>query len=148
DRPSFDLNSLPSNDVTRQYVKHQSGADRLSDGVLDIGAYERQSSSPQPLVLTTTTLPNGTVNASYSVALAATGGVTPYTWSIIGGSLPAGLVLNSSTGVISGTPTSAGSYTFTGQVADSQSPPDTDAKQLSTAVSPPPTAQPNTQQTS
>ena len=145
---SLDPNSLPSNDVTGQYVKHQSGEDRVSDGVLDIGAFERQSSSPQPVVLTTMTLPNGTVNTSYSARLAATGGVTPYTWSIIGASLPLGLALNSSTGAIGGTPASAGSYTFTGQVADSQNPSDTDARQLSIAVSPPPTAPPNIQTTS
>src|SRR4029079_1883929 len=42
-------NVLPANDVIRQYVKHQSSQPRVSDGVLDIGAYERQGSSPAPL---------------------------------------------------------------------------------------------------
>ena len=139
---------FPSNDVTRQYVKHQSGQDRVSDGVLDIGAYERQSSSPPPVVLTTTSLPNGAANVSYSATLAATGGVTPYAWSIPGGSLPAGLTLSSSTGIISGTPTTAGSYTFIAQVADSQSPSDTDTKQLSIIVNPAQVVPPNITTTS
>ena len=52
--------------------------------------------------------------------MAATGGVAPYTWSISSGSLPAGLSLNSSTGTISGTPTTAGLSSFTIQVADSE----------------------------
>jgi hypothetical protein len=64
------------------------------------------------------------VNTAYAaVTLAATGGVTPYTWSISSGSLPAGLSLNSSTGTISGTPTTAGLSSFTIQVADSESTP-------------------------
>src|SRR6185503_2837060 len=124
-------NAFPSNDVTRQYLKHQSGQDRVNDGALDIGSYENQSSSPPPLVLATASLPSGIRNVSYSATLSATGGVTPYTWSIVGGSLPGGLTLSASSGVISGTPTDAGSYTFMAQVADSQSPSDTNTKQLS-----------------
>lgn len=50
-------------------------------------------------------LPSGTVGVAYSFTLTATGGVLPYTYSITSGSLPVGLSLNGSTGLISGTPT-------------------------------------------
>ena len=63
--------------------------------------------NPATLTITTTSLPNGTVGTAYSQTLAATGGATPYTWSVYSGSLPAGLSLGSSTGTISGTPTTA-----------------------------------------
>jgi hypothetical protein len=49
--------------------------------------------------------------------LAATGGTTPYTWSLSSGTLPAGLTL-SAAGVISGTPTTPGTYTITVKVTD------------------------------
>jgi len=61
----------------------------------------------------------GTVGTAYSSALIASGGVPPYTYSIISGSLPPGLSLNSSTGAITGTPTTAGTFNFTAQVVDS-----------------------------
>jgi hypothetical protein len=53
-----------------------------------------------------------------AVALSATGGVQPYTWSISAGALPVGLTL-ASDGSVSGTPSSAGNFAFTIQVADS-----------------------------
>jgi large repetitive protein len=74
-------------------------------------------------VITTTTLPGGTVGKAYPVTpLQASGGQPPYTWTIAAGSLPAGLRMTS-TGSISGTPTSTGSLksktsTFTAQLAD------------------------------
>src|SRR4029077_7125840 len=74
-----------------------------------------------PLTVTTTSLPNGTQSAAYSTTLAATGGTTPYTWSIASGTLPTGLSLVSSTGVISGTPTGTGTSNFTAQVTDANS---------------------------
>lgn len=70
------------------------------------------------LAVNTTALPDGTVGISYSQTITATGGTAPLTWSIIGG-LPDGLTLNSSTGVISGTPATAGTFNFTVQVMDS-----------------------------
>ena len=57
------------------------------------------------LNITTTSLPNGVQNVVYSQTLSATGGVTPYTWSLASGNLPSGLTLNATTGVISGIPT-------------------------------------------
>jgi hypothetical protein len=69
------------------------------------------------LAISTTSLPGGTVGTPYpSTNLTATGGVTPYAWSISAGSLPAGLTLTS--GAISGQPTTAGTVNFTVQVVD------------------------------
>ena len=72
---------------------------------------------PPPSV-TTTSLATGTVNVSYSATLAASNGVTPYTWSITVGTLPAGLTLNASTGAITGTPTAFGTSSITAKVTD------------------------------
>jgi hypothetical protein len=95
-----------------------------------------QSSSPA-LAVSTGSLSNGTVGTAYSQTLIATGGTTPYTWSIISGSLPAGLSLSSS-GVVSGTPTTAGGPTsVTFQVTDSVNA--TATKSLSITIAMPPT---------
>jgi hypothetical protein len=72
-----------------------------------------------PLTVTTTALANASVGVAYSQTLAATGGQTPYTWSIPAASLPPGLTLNASTGAITGTPTAAGTYALTATVTDS-----------------------------
>ncbi len=74
------------------------------------------------LSISTNSLPNGQLTVPYSQPLAATGGVLPYTWALASGSgaFPAGLGVNSSTGVISGTPSGTlGTSTFTVQVTDS-----------------------------
>src|SRR5262249_54103932 len=70
-----------------------------------------------PLSITTTSLPNGNRGVFYSQQIVATGGHTPYTWSLTG-SLPTGVTLNPSTGVISGTATVGGPFTFTVTVRD------------------------------
>lgn len=71
-----------------------------------------------PLVITTTSLSNGVTATPYSKTVAVSGGVTPYTFSISAGALPAGLTIGSTTGVISGTPTTAGTSNFTVRVMD------------------------------
>ena len=67
-----------------------------------------------PLAITTSSpLQWGTTNIPFSATLTGTGGKTPFAWTITGGSLPGGLTLNNTTGVISGAPTTVGSFTFT-----------------------------------
>ena len=85
------------------------------------------------LTITTTSLPGGTQGTPYSQQISAAGGTTPYTWSVSAGALPAGLTINSSTSVISGTPTATGTASFTVQVADSAAA--TAARELSISVS-------------
>ncbi len=87
------------------------------------------------LTITSTSLPSGKVGVSYPATnLSATGGKTPYTWSW-SGNTPHGLNL-STDGIISGTPTTSGTYSFTVQVKDSSSPQQADSKALSIVVNP------------
>jgi hypothetical protein len=80
------------------------------------------AASGPTLTLTTTTLPDATLNTAYSASLTAAGGVTPYTFSLVSGSsLPTGLTI-SPAGAISGMPTKAGSTSFSVQVLDSSTP--------------------------
>ncbi|MCX5999112.1 MAG: putative Ig domain-containing protein [Chloroflexi bacterium] len=70
------------------------------------------------VTITTTSLPGGSPNVTYSQTLHADGGTGGYTWSVLGGNLTSsGLTLNPSTGVISGKPTTGGTFNFTVQVA-------------------------------
>jgi hypothetical protein len=72
--------------------------------------------NPPSLAVTTSSLPNGALTSAYSASLSATGGTPPYTWSASG--LPAGITASSS-GSLSGTPTSPGPFTVTVTVKDS-----------------------------
>jgi Putative Ig domain/IPT/TIG domain len=70
------------------------------------------------VALTFTPPPDGQVAVPYSDPLTAAGGTKPYTWSVSAGTLPAGITLATSTGVLAGTPTTAGTFSFTVKVTD------------------------------
>jgi len=101
-------------------VAADSGASRT--GTLSIAGQtytvSQTGTTTGGLAVASVNLPAGTLNVAYSATLSATGGQPPYTWST-SGSLPAGLTLSASTGVISGTPSAAGTSNFTGTVRDS-----------------------------
>ena len=71
---------------------------------------------PSPVTVTTPSLPNGGIGVGYQGEIAATGGDGTYSWAIIAGTLPTGLLLEPGTGAITGTPTTAGTQTFTVEV--------------------------------
>jgi hypothetical protein len=71
-----------------------------------------------PSILTTSPLLQGTAGTPYSQILSASGGTRPYIWAVSVGSIPPGLTLNSSSGTLSGTPSTAGTFSFTVTVTD------------------------------
>jgi Peptidase A4 family/Putative Ig domain len=77
--------------------------------------------SPESLSITTTTLPNASVGVPYGATLVASGGTRPYSWAVTADNLPAGLDLTSS-GTITGIPSSPAHSTFTVQLTDGTSP--------------------------
>ena len=83
-----------------------------------------------PLTITTSSATPGTVGVPYTFGLTADGGGTQ-TWSVVAGELPSGLSLNPASGTLTGTPTAAGTYTFTVRVQDGSR---SDSKQLTIAV--------------
>jgi subtilisin family serine protease len=78
------------------------------------------TTGPPPFAITTTSVPQGTYASSYATSFEARDGTAPYTWSLIGGVLPAGLVLGSD-GQLTGIPLDQGSFPFTVQVSDADS---------------------------
>ncbi len=67
---------------------------------------------------------DATVGKPYSYGVNAGGGTPPYTWSRVAGTIPPGLTLNTSNSVVSGTPTTAGTFTYTLRITDSSFPGD------------------------
>jgi hypothetical protein len=92
-------------------ISNSAGSATSSAAILTVNAVT------STLQITTTQLPGGTLAAAYTSTLAATGGTSPYSWTIARGTLPKGLTLNNA-GAISGTPSVAGAFPFTVLVKD------------------------------
>lgn len=100
-------------------VQDTKGSSASIGLTINISPAPPSTPSSSPLQITISALPAGNVQVSYTATLAAKGGVPPYSWSTTSGQLPSGLTLNSSTGTISGTPSTAGTFSFTTRVQDS-----------------------------
>lgn len=121
-------------------------ADSISNGlpfVVTPGTYSNSCPavpSEGQLQITTDSLQDGAVSHSYNAQLTAAGGSNSYTWTVVSGSLPAGLSLSAS-GLISGTPTAAtNAVSFAVQAVDTSTPPLHDEATLSLAVAAQPEA--------
>lgn len=91
----------------------RNGAEATNDLVITITGAETLTVGPAAL-------PSVAARRPYSQQLSANGGIGPYKFVIVSGSLPPGLTLDPDTGVVSGTPTQPGEYTFTVQASDSK----------------------------
>lgn len=91
------------------------------------------------LSVTTTTLPSATNGTAYTATLSASGGTTPYTWSILGGTFTAAGLTLSSAGAIGGTPNTTGTLSFTVQLKDANNLVTTQLYALTIAPATPPT---------
>jgi hypothetical protein len=117
---SLNPNVLPANDVIRQYLRHQASEPRPVGGVLDIGAFE--FSAVAPMQVLTASLPNALRLRYYHQTVQASGGSGTYLWSVSVGTLPPGLVLDATTGLIRGTSRRKGSWNFTITAQDANDP--------------------------
>ena len=90
-----------------------------------------------PLQITTNSLAGGQVGTSYHGSVSVTGGTQPYSWSIVSGALPSSLALNTASGAISGTPSTAGNSSFTVKVNDSGNQSAQQPLAISVAAAPP-----------
>lgn len=92
------------------------------------------SGTAQGLAITTTSLPNATTGTAYSDTIQASGGTSPYRWSVTTGTLPTSFSLGNSSGTLAGTTTQNGVFTFTVEVSDSSAPPETATKSFTLTV--------------
>jgi hypothetical protein len=97
-----------------------------------------------PITLSPLTLPSGRLGTPYSQVVSASGGTAPYTYTVSSGALPPVLLLNSSTGAITGTPTTAGVFNFTITAKDANNCPGSQPYSISIATCPPITLTPAT----
>ena len=99
----------------------------------DVSTAPAAPKGPGALTITTTTLPNGTVNQPYATTVGGSGGITPYTWSVTP-ALPANLSFDQTTGAITGIPAAQGTTGHTFTLQDSSSPVQTVQQSLSFTI--------------
>lgn len=109
---------LPTHDVVRQYVKHQLTEPRPVNAAFDLGAYEFSAAAPMQIL--TASLPNTIRVRYYRQTLQATGGSGTFTWSVTAGTLPPGMWLDATNGIVFGRARRRGTWTFTLTATDSQ----------------------------
>ncbi len=111
------LSGTPTTSGTFNFTITATDASTGSGPYSGSRAYSLTIAPPAALAITPVTLPNGTVAVAYSQAITASGGTAPYTYALTAGALPAGLSLTAG-GVLTGTPTAGGSFTFTVTATD------------------------------
>jgi hypothetical protein len=95
------------------------------------------ATAPKPVAINGE-LPIGLMEReSFETALSVTGGTPPFTWSIVAGSLPDGVVLHSRAGLLHGVPAKRGEFRFTVQARDANNATITRAFDLSVDYKPP-----------
>ena len=128
----IDVNGTPYPQmVTAMQLMHNVVADEVGDNGAICDSWANGSSgvsctanmpesTTSPLSIVTSSLPNGTVGSSYFFGgVYAAGGTPGYTYALTAGSLPSGLTFDPASGIISGTPRSPGTTSFTVQATDS-----------------------------
>ena len=124
-----DITGTPTTPGSTQFTAIVRDADGMTDSqqfTLTVNSHP---------VITTSSLPAGTVGTPYSATLSSTGAVPPMTWTLSAGNLPANLSLSAS-GVISGTPSAGGTANFIVKVSDSGGGSDTQALAITVTVPP------------
>jgi hypothetical protein len=96
----------------------------VAHGINSVDVRNGNNKSKVTLVVSTTinAVPGALKSRSYTLSLQALGGIGAYSWRLVDGALPLGLVLNPTTGAITGKPTERGVFLFTVEVKDSASP--------------------------
>ena len=113
-RPDWDLTQYGGDDFSGLKKVFVSFRDVAGNGS---GPFSNEIVYSAPLLITTESTDNGTLGFAYAETLSASGGWPPYSWEIIGGALPSGLILDPG-GIISGDPDSDGTFYFTLRVTD------------------------------
>lgn len=131
--PTGNILVTPEAGTAGDYTFVVKASDNSTPVKSDTRQYQITIAEAEALIITTTSLADSKVGASYSATLVALGGTPPYSWSI-DGTLLDGLELIPATGVISGTPTQKGNHNFTAQVSDNAIPAITNSQQLSIRI--------------
>lgn len=120
----------------RRYLRHRCGNTLVLALLVGVFAAAPGAFAATPVIsITTTSLSPGEVGLAYAFKLSGSGGTGTYSWSVSSGALPAGLSL-SARGIISGTPTVAGSQAVTLELSDAASDTATATFSLSIAAGP------------